>query len=72
MAKPRKPSKAVWDSARIKALRESLGLLQKEAAAYLRISPQLWGDWEAGHREPVPAMQLLLDQLESGKLPPPK
>ncbi len=58
-----------WTPAAIKRLRESLGLTQKEAAACLRVTQQLWADWERKHRTPVPPMALLLDLLADGKLP---
>ena len=69
MAK-KKPVK-LWTAAAVKALRDRLDLTQAEAAARLRISQQLWADWERGHRSPVPPMQLLLDLLAAGRLPPP-
>lgn len=58
-----------WTSHDIRKLRASLGLLQKDAAARVRISQQLWADWERGYRTPSPAHRLLLDLLEAGLIP---
>jgi DNA-binding transcriptional regulator YiaG len=60
-----------WTAKRVRELRDHLGLTQKQAAAWVRVSQQLWADWESGRRKPVLPMRLLLDLLEAGRLPPP-
>jgi DNA-binding transcriptional regulator YiaG len=58
-----------WTPHEIRKLRAALDLLQKEAAARVRISQQLWAGWERGYRTPSPSHRLLLDLLEAGLLP---
>jgi transcriptional regulator with XRE-family HTH domain len=43
-------------AARLKLLREEKGLLQKELAGYLEITPAAYGFYEQGRRQPDPVV----------------
>lgn len=54
--------------AKLKALRDRLGLSNEQVAARLRISLRLWRSWCYGERKPSPAGQALLSLLDQGKI----
>jgi DNA-binding transcriptional regulator YiaG len=54
--------------AKLKQLRNGLGLTNDEVAAKLRIPIRLWRSWLYGERRPSPAAQALISLLEDGKI----
>ncbi len=54
--------------ARLRAIRERLGITQAEAAARVRISQSQWSAFESGTRQPTRPVAYLLELLESGTL----
>jgi DNA-binding transcriptional regulator YiaG len=52
----------------LKALRERLGLTQKEISEVLQIGEKVWSPWENGRLRPSRSMNLLLRALEDGKI----
>lgn len=50
--------------AKIKALRESLGMTQDQLAAMLGLNPGTLRNWEQGIREPTDAARALLTILQ--------
>jgi DNA-binding transcriptional regulator YiaG len=75
MARKRKqpePPANPWP-ARLRALRQKLGLAsQQQAATRFRVSLRTWAAWESGETTPPRVTQLLFEMLEGGAaLPPP-
>ena len=52
----------------LKALRERLGLTQKEISEVLQIGEKVWSPWENGRLRPSRSMNLLLRALDDGKI----
>jgi DNA-binding transcriptional regulator YiaG len=55
-----KPDKKNWDSARIQAFRQHLGLTQRELAERLGTRQQTISEWETGMYQPRGASATLL------------
>ena len=64
MAEERAPYDAEWDSGRIAALRERLGLTQAGLARRLGIRQQTVSEWETGRYRPRGASVTLLRLAE--------
>jgi DNA-binding transcriptional regulator YiaG len=58
--KQHKPDKKSWDSARIQAFRQHLGLTQRELAERLGTRQQTISEWETGMYQPRGASATLL------------
>ena len=64
----RKNPSAEWTPERILALRKRLRLTQTAAAEKVGVSRRSWAAWEGGQKRPSRPVQLLLRQLDSGKI----
>lgn len=53
---------------RLLALRERLGLTQREAAEKVGVTLNAWQKWEAGRQRPTESHLKLIDILDGGKL----
>ena len=53
-----------WDSTRVKALREALGLTQEGLARKIDVTLSAVQSWEAGRYMPSPLAQISLRRLE--------
>lgn len=58
-----------WDGARIRALRERLGLTQERFAHRLSTTVSSVSHWEADKRRPLPIFCTLLTELEAATEP---
>ena len=56
--------------ARIKALRQRLGLSLRQIAPLVGVHYSTWSRWEAGEREPEGSSAILLRMLERGAIGP--
>jgi putative zinc finger/helix-turn-helix YgiT family protein len=52
----------------IKALRDRLGVTQKEIAELLQIGAKSWSRWENGRERPSRSMNILMRALDDGKM----
>lgn len=59
-ASRRKTARYEWDSQRIKALREHLGMTQREMAEELEVRQQTISEWETGLHKPHRSTQKTL------------
>lgn len=66
----KKKPKSSWTPAKIRKLRESLGLTQAEAAERIGVARRTWMYWESETREqsPSPAAARLIRLLAEGKI----
>jgi DNA-binding transcriptional regulator YiaG len=60
MGKAKKPSRKQWDGKRIHALREHLGMTQRQMADELGTRQQTISEWEKGMYQPRGASATLL------------
>ncbi len=62
--------KKAWTPARVRELRERLGLSRLEAAEKVGVTARTWLSWElpSQDRAPSPRCELLLSLLEKGKI----
>jgi DNA-binding transcriptional regulator YiaG len=59
---------AHWTPQRIRALRERLGLTQREAAELVGVNDSMWCHWEKGRHPPTRPFEILLGLLDKGVL----
>lgn len=52
----------------IRALRERLGLTQKQISGLLQIGDKTWTRWETGRERPFRSINVLLNALSDGKI----
>lgn len=66
MAKKRR--QPAFTPAKVKSVRDNLGLTQAEAAEKVGVSRRAWAAWESGERQLSPSSIILLRLLAEGKL----
>jgi DNA-binding transcriptional regulator YiaG len=62
-AAERRKQQALWDSHRIKALREHLGMTQSQMAEELQVRQQTISEWEIGMHTPHRSTQKVLSMV---------
>ncbi len=57
-----------WTAARVRKLRDRLGLTQAQAGARVGVNDSMWCHWEKGRHKPARYFEILLSLLEKGAL----
>jgi putative transcriptional regulator len=63
LTKRRKQPLQVWDSKKIRALREHLGITQSQMAEELQVRQQTISEWEVGMHRPHRSTQKILSMV---------